>query len=474
MFYMSFISFAFAYFFLFFSCVYYFLPKLKKHALIAQKISLFCASLFFYAFADVRFLPFLLYVVAVSYIAGLLCRKSKGLFFFFIAIDLAPLLFFKYACTNWIFPLGISFFTFQSLSYIADVRTRKIEENHDFLDVALFVTFFPVISSGPIQRAGGMFQKLNELHRFDYYAATEGMKLFAWGMFKKLLIADRIALYVNYVYADVAGSHGLALAFATLLYSVQIYCDFSGYSDMAIGVSKYLGFNLDRNFDHPYFAKSVGEFWRRWHISLSSWLRDYVYIPLGGSRVALPRIYLNLIVTFLVSGIWHGSTMVFIVWGLLHGLYQCVGRGSKKFWEKLNLPSAVHIVITFLLISFAWIFFRAQNLTEALLIVKKVFMAPVEIPQFLDLIKSEGVKNAFHVMFSMVAEAGGATKGMTKIFIFIAVLLVSDIITFKQDGLQFVSKQNKIVRWIGYFLICSFVLYSINTSTNTNFLYFAF
>ena len=243
---------------------------------------------------------------------------------------------------------------------------------------------------------------------------------------------------------------------------------------MAIGVAKYLGFNLEKNFDRPYFSKSVGEFWRRWHISLSSWLRDYIYIPLGGSRVALPRIYLNLVITFLVSGLWHGSTMVFVVWGLLHGFYQCVGRLTKSFWEKLRLPSFVHVVITFLLVSFAWIFFRSRDLQEALLIAKKVLLAPTEIGQFLGMMKADGVKNALHVMFSMVAEAGGATKGMTKIFMFLAVLFVADFMTFRKDGLQLVKKQNVVLRWLGYVVICSFILYNINTSTNTDFLYFAF
>lgn len=471
---MPFISSAFAVFFLCFVCLYHLVARLNKHALVLQRIVLLCACLFFYAFADIRFLPFLVYVAAVSYLGGLFCKKNKVLFFTFLVLDLLPLLFFKYVCTRWIFPLGISFFTFQSISYIADVRKQKVQESKNPLDVALFISFFPVISSGPIQRPGFLIPRLNEIHHFDYELATDGLKLFAWGMFKKIIIADRIALYVNYVYGNAANSYGLALLFATLLYSIQIYADFSGYSDMAIGVAKYLGFNLEKNFDRPYFSKSVGEFWRRWHISLSSWLRDYIYIPLGGSRVALPRIYLNLVITFLVSGLWHGSTIVFVVWGLLHGFYQCVGRLTKSFWEKLRLPSFVHVVITFLLVSFAWIFFRSRDLQEALLIAKKVLLAPTEIGQFLGMMKADGVKNALHVMFSMVAEAGGATKGMTKIFMFLAVLFVADFMTFHKDGLQLVKKQNVVLRWLGYVVICSFILYNINTSTNTDFLYFAF
>ena len=293
--------------------------------------------------------------------------------------DLAPLLAIKYVPqvvgVHWIFPLGISFFTFQSVGYIADVYKKKIQAERNFLNVALFVSFFPVISSGPIQRAGNLITQLNQAHVFDYDDATDGLRLFAWGLFKKLCIADKLALYVNYVYGNVAEQHGLALLFATILYSFQIYCDFSGYSDMAIGVARYLGFDVEKNFDRPYLSQSVGEFWRRWHISLSSWLRDYVYIPLGGSRVALPRIYLNLMATFLVSGIWHGSTWNFVIWGALHGLFLCAERATKGARDKMKIPSWINVAVTFCLVAFAWIFFRAKNVSEAAVVVKKIAAA---------------------------------------------------------------------------------------------------
>lgn len=379
---MPFISFSFAVFFVITASLYHIAPRFGKNALLIQQILLFGAGLVFYACASLYFIPFLLYVIAVSYLAGLFMRNRVSLVLFVIA-DVMPLLFFKYVPqgqhTHWVFPLGLSFFTFQSISYIADVYQKKIAAERNLLMIAMFVGFFPTITSGPVQRAGKLIPQLKSVHSFDYDNATDGMKLFAWGMFKKLMIADRIAIYVDYVYDNIPSSHGLALLLATVLYSFQIYCDFSGYSDMAIGVARYFGFDAGRNFDHPYLSQSVGEFWRRWHISLSSWLRDYIYIPLGGSRVALPRIYLNLMITFLVSGVWHGTGWCFIAWALIHGLYQCVGRATRPLQEKLRIPATVKVVITFCLVSFAWIFFRAENLGDALHMIQKITKIPSDL-----------------------------------------------------------------------------------------------
>lgn len=357
---MSFISLSFAIFFFILVISYhltaFFSEKIGQRAIVIQNVLLLIAGLVFYAFADLRFLPFLLYVIAISFLSEYLCKNKICLIIFLIA-DLLPLLSIKYVPyvlhTHWIFPLGISFFTFQSISYIVDTYKKKFPPEHNLLNTALFISFFPVISSGPLQRAEKLIPQFKGLRHFDYENATDGMKLFAWGMFKKLCIADRIAVYVNYIFGNVAEQYGVAVLFAAVLYSFQIYCDFSGYTDMAMGIARYLGFELDKNFDHPYLSKSTGEFWKRWHISLSSWLKDYVYIPLGGSRVALPRIYLNLIITFLVSGIWHGSTLNFVVWGLLHGIYLCIGRATRTVREKIKVPSFIRIFITFCLITFA-------------------------------------------------------------------------------------------------------------------------
>ena len=472
---MSFISLTFAVFFFIFVILYHLTTKFSRFALLSQKLVLLFGGLCFYAFADLRFLPFLFYLFMISYFAGLCC-KNRGLLIFFVLADLSPLLAFKYCPSllhvHWIFPLGLSFFTFQSIGYIADVYKKKIESERNPLDVALFVSFFPVISSGPIQRAGIFIPKLNTLHHFDYDNATDGMKLFAWGMFKKIVIADRIALYVNYVYGSVSEQHGLALLLATVLYSFQIYCDFSGYTDMATGIARYLGFDAGKNFDHPYFSKSVGEFWRRWHISLSSWLRDYVYIPLGGSRVALPRIYLNLMITFLISGIWHGSTWNFVIWGALHGLFLCVERATKTDFSK-----GFKIIGTFALVSFAWIFFRSENLHESFKIIKKMMCIPFEIVRFFELRNSIGAKEAIRTLFSLFAEDCIGFKGLLKIFGLIVLLLGIEFSTLKKSGLEIIKTKKTDIRWLIYILCALALLKTLplkldsNRNYSTNFIY---
>ena len=309
---------------------------------------------------------------------------------------------------------------------------------------------------------------------YRFKKAFFSLRVTAWGMFKKLCIADRIAVYVNYVYGNVNDGYGLAILLATVLYSFQIYCDFSGYSDMAIGIARYLGYDVGKNFDHPYLSKSVGEFWRRWHISLSSWLRDYVYIPLGGSRVALPRIYLNILITFLVSGIWHGSTWNFVIWGLLHGIFQCIGRATKSFWEKIKVPSFIRIFITFCLVTFAWIFFRAENLHEAGIVISKIMQVPQDISQFFVMKGELGMKEALRVLFALNDENFGGLHGMIKILFFLCILIFCELTTQRLDGITLIKSKSLLIRWILYTLFVYILLISLNLSSNTEFLYFAF
>lgn len=466
---MPFISFSFAMFFVVVASIYHLAPQLGKNALYAQQILLLAASLVFYAFADLRFVPFLLYVIAVSYLAGLFVRSRVSLALFVIA-DIAPLLFFKYSRTHWIFPLGISFFTFQSIAYIADVYQKKIAAEKNPLMFALFIGFFPTIASGPIQRAGNLIPQLKSVHRFDYDNATDGMRLFAWGMFKKLVIADRIATYVDYVYGNISNSHGLAILLATALYSFQIYCDFSGYSDMAIGVARYFGFDAGRNFDHPYLSQSVGEFWRRWHISLSSWLRDYVYIPLGGSRVALPRIYLNLIITFLVSGMWHGAGWSFIAWGLLHGLYQCAGRTTRPLQEKLRVPVAVKIIITFCLVTFAWIFFRAGSAGEAVRVIKKITNIPSELVLLNPLKPITEWRMHFKEVFALT-NSGFGLKKMAVTFFLLMVFVIISFMTRKKTGLEIIREKPIVLRFALYFTLIITLYLCFGNGYSSNFIY---
>ena len=456
------------FFFLVLVVFYHLIARFAKNAVLIQNVFLLAASLFFYAFADLRFVPFLLYIIVISWLGGRFCKNRLSLVAFIVA-DLAPLLALKYCPqilhTRWIFPLGISFFTFQSVSYIADSYTKKIPSEKSLLNVALFISFFPVVSSGPIQRAGNLIPQFKNARHFDYDNATDGMKLFAWGIFKKLCIADKIAFYVDTVYGNVSEQYGIALLMVAVLYSFQIYCDFSGYSDMAIGIARYLGFDVGKNFDHPYLSQSVGEFWRRWHISLSSWLRDYVYIPLGGSRVALPRIYLNLIATFFVSGIWHGSTLNFVIWGLIHGFILCVERATRPAMEKVRIPAWIKVLVTFCLVTFAWIFFRAQNLAEASAVIAKIASIPKELLSFRELLSDNGgFSSTGKALLGLPTSTG--YRGLFLIFVCLGIFLVSSLSTTKLAGLQKIKAMPVGLRWTLYVFLCLCILLLASKSSS--------
>lgn len=341
----------------------------------------------------------LLGVTAVTYGCALFLerqeKKRRGLLVGGI-ISLLPLLFFKYFNfinetlytameaigiriplygLNWAVPIGISFFTFQALAYMIDVYHKRIRAERDFLTYALFISFFPSIVAGPINKASLVIPQLKALRPyFDYAKAVKGLKYLLWGMFMKVVVADRVALYVDTVFPNYMNYTGLTCFVASFLYTIQIYADFAGYSLMAIGVGKTLGFELTENFRRPYFAVSVTDFWRRWHISLSTWLKDYVYIPLGGSRCSKLRNYWNIFVTFLVSGIWHGANWTFIVWGIWHGIAQIIEKaiGQQKC-EYGWFGKSIKIVITFLLVNFAWIFFRMPTLKDAVNMISRIF-----------------------------------------------------------------------------------------------------
>lgn len=282
---------------------------------------------------------------------------------------------FQLSGLNWAIPMGISFFTFQALGYLFDVYYKRIEAEKDFLTYALFISFFPSIVAGPINKASLILPQLKALRPyFDYAKAVGGLKMLLWGMFMKVVVADRVALYVDTVFPNYMNYTGITCFVASILYTIQIYADFAGYSLMAIGVGKTLGFELTENFRRPYFAVSVTDFWRRWHISLSTWLKDYVYIPMGGSRCSKVRNYWNIFVTFLVSGIWHGANWTFIVWGIWHGVFQIIEKaiGQQKC-EYGWFGKTIKILITFLLVNFAWIFFRMPTLSDAVNMVARIF-----------------------------------------------------------------------------------------------------
>ena len=337
----------------------------------------------------------LLGVTGVTYYSALKIEQSqiqkrrKRILILGVVLALLPLAFFKYfnfinevlvdamsafglhiklLGLNWAIPMGISFFTFQALGYLWDVYYGKIDAEREFCIYALFISFFPSILSGPINKASLVIPQIKSLRTyFDYGKAVEGLKLVLWGMFMKVVVADRIGLFVDTVYGHYTCYSSLSCLLACFLYSIQIYADFGGYSLMAIGVGKILGFELTENFRRPMFAFSVTDFWRRWHISLSTWLKDYVYIPFGGSRCSKLRNYWNIMVTFLVSGLWHGANWTFILWGVLHGAFQVVekaiGQNQCKYegWGK-----ALKITITFILITLAWVFFRMPSIGDAM------------------------------------------------------------------------------------------------------------
>lgn len=334
-------------------------------------------------------------------------NKRKRIGWLFALLAMMPLLVFKYynflndtitqglsavglhfalPGLNWAIPVGISFFTFQAVGYLLDVYHGKVEAEKNLLDYALFVSFFPQVTSGPISKADELLPQIKATHTFDYEQGKQGLKYLLWGMFIKLVIADRLGLFVDTVYANYIHYNGATCFVASLFYTIQIYCDFAGYSLMAIGIARTMGFNLINNFNRPYFSVSITDFWRRWHISLSRWLKEHIYIPMGGSRCGKLRNYWNIFVTFLVSGIWHGANWTFIVWGCFHGLLQIVEKalGLQKYEGKSNLVKAFRIVVTFFLVNLAWIFFRMPTLGDACAMIGQM-ITNVGVPNLSDL-----------------------------------------------------------------------------------------
>ena len=392
---MLFNSLEFAIYFPVVIAVYFMLPQVWRVRW------LLAASCFFYmafipAYIAILFVTILIDYFAGIYIAILSGKKRTVLLWVSIASTCLVLGIFKYLTfiansfvavagfTGWqlspvalniVLPIGLSFHTFQSLSYVVEVYRGRQAPEKNFIVYATYVMFFPQLVAGPIERPQNLLHQFWERHQFKYDDVTEGLKRMAWGFYKKLVVADRVALYVNDVYAAPASYNGLQLTLATLLFAYQIYCDFSGYSDIAIGAARVMGFRLMENFQTPYDSLSISEFWRRWHISLSTWFKDYVYLPLGGSRVGAWRHAGNLLITFGVSGLWHGANWTYVIWGLLNGLYLVLGSITKdyrdRFFALIGLyPStfsrkAIMRATTFLLTCAAWIVFRSRSLSDA-------------------------------------------------------------------------------------------------------------
>ena len=399
---MLFNSFHFVYFFVVVTTLYFILPFKQRWLLL-----LLSSCYFYMAFVPIYIL-ILGFTILVDYFAGRIIEKSEGKkrrFYLICSLiaNIGVLCIFKYYnfisenlsfllqgfITNYqlpylsiLLPIGLSFHTFQAMSYTIEVYKGNQKAERHFGIYSLYVMFYPQLVAGPIERPQNLLHQFRENHKFESDRVVSGLKLMLWGFFKKLVIADRLALYVNTVYNNSSHHNGVTLAVATLFFAFQIYCDFSAYSDIAIGSARVMGFNLMTNFDRPYFSKSIAEFWKRWHISLSTWFKDYLYISLGGNKVSIPRWYFNLFIVFLISGLWHGANWTYIVWGGINGFYLVFAIVTKTYREKLSalikldkiplLNNILQILITFGLTCFAWIFFRAKNITEAFSIVKKI------------------------------------------------------------------------------------------------------
>lgn len=411
---MAFNSFEFIVYTLGIAAVYYLIPRKVRY------IWLLVASVFFYSLWSVPNTLLLLASATVTYFCGMRCDMGagdgqaptagnrKGWLVFGVLALVSELFVFKYlrfflsqinAVFGWInpewqrfpevrllMPIGISFYVFQSIGYLVDVYKGKIQAERNILRFLLFITFFPKIIQGPIERSDGFLRQINDIEnrsRFEYRRINNGMIIALWGFFMKMVIADRIAIVVDQVFNTYYIYGTVELVFAAVAYAIQIYCDFAGYSAIAVGVARIFGFDLIQNFDVPYFSASTREFWRRWHVSLSTWFRDYVYIPLGGSQCSKWRKRLNIIIVMLVSGIWHGAGWTFIVWGLLHGIFQAASDALTPKLDDVKRRLRVHtesasytigrIIATFLLVDFAWIFFRAESVGIAVDFIRRIF-----------------------------------------------------------------------------------------------------
>jgi len=453
-------------------------------------VILLLSSYYFYMSWNVKYVVLILLTTVVSYIAALLMertedkRKKKWCLAGALVISLGVLFFYKYFdffsnsvadllnrmaipvepyVLYLMLPVGISFYTFQTLSYVIDVYRGEVKATRHFGKYATFISFFPQLVAGPIERTRNLLPQIEKEHTFDCDKAIAGAKMIAWGFFKKIAIADTIAVYVDAVYGNLPQYRGFTLVIATVLFAFQIYCDFSGYSDIAIGVAKLLDVDLMTNFKSPYMASSIKEFWSRWHISLSTWFRDYVYIPLGGNRVKPFRQKVNLLITFLVSGLWHGANWTFVLWGAIHGLGQVVenlwteGKKKQRTWYGM--------LFTFSFVCFAWIFFRADSISDAWYVVTNLLYG-IENP-FLYL--KDGI-----LAFRGSSMAGGSgLVSLIQALGCILVLVLYDFLDLRVSVWERLGKLKKPVRYALYFLLLLVILYSRQLG-EYEFVYFQF
>lgn len=448
---------------------------LLRRQLRWQNLLVVAASYLFYGWWDWRFLLLIAFTSACSYASGLLIGSNRwhktalwgniilnlailGLFKYydFFAVELANLL----GCSgdsvmlNLILPVGISFYTFQALSYSIDVYRGKLEPTRDVVAFFAYVSFFPQLVAGPIERATNLLPQFQRQRQFDYAMAVDGIRQMLWGFFKKVVVADNCATFVDDIWGDFAGQSSINMAVAAALFSIQIYCDFSGYSDIAIGCAKLFGIKLMRNFNVPYFSRDIAEFWRRWHISLTTWFRDYVYIPLGGSRVAKWKVVRNTFIIFLVSGLWHGANWTFILWGAFHALLflPLILMGKNRKYTDIVaadrwLPSIKELgqmLLTFVLAALGWILFRSQSIGEAIDFYTSLFTGGLS----------------------------GANLPMRTI-VFVAIMLLVEWLQRKREhGLDMSGVRSGVIRYVFYVCVLAFIF--VFGVFNETFIYFQF
>ena len=473
--------------------VYYVLPQRGRY------LWLLAASYYFYMSWNPKYIVLLLFSTAVTYASGRLLAAAKnttrrklivaasfilnlGVLFYFKYINMAAdilvrvlgklHIYLTIPSFDVVLPVGISFFTFQALSYTVDVYRGEIYAEKNFFRYALYVSFFPQLVAGPIERSKNLLRQLAVPKPFEFERAREGIFLMLWGYFLKLVLADRIAIVVNTVYNHYTEYQGWYFIVATVLFAFQIYCDFAGYSTIAIGAAKILGVNLMENFDAPYTAQSVAEFWRRWHISLTSWFRDYLYIPLGGSRKGKLRKNANRMIVFLTSGLWHGASIHFVVWGGINGLYQIIGETLMPVRERLirlfrlNPDSfgfrLYRTLVTFVLVDLSWVYFRAEGFRAANMIVRSMVTA----------------KNPWVLFDGSLYTLGLDGPNFRLMIVSIFILLAADIA--KRCGITIREKiieQDYLFRWV--FIACAVVfilLFGVwgPGYSAANFIYFQF
>ena len=438
---------------------------------------------------NVRYVLLILFTTVVSYGMAIALEKEensgrkKTILIISALLCLSVLFFFKYYAfvgnsvidllgrfsirldpiTRWlILPVGISFYTFQTLGYVIDVYKGKVPAEHHFGYYATFVSFFPQLVAGPIERTNSLLPQIKERHYFDYEKATYGLKLMAWGYYKKLVIADAVSAYVSHIYDSPQKYAGFSLVLATLLFSIQIYCDFSGYSDIAIGTAKLFGITLTTNFRSPYFSDSIKEFWRRWHISLSTWLRDYVYIPLGGNQRGRLRNAGNLLITFLVSGLWHGANWTFVVWGGIHGVLQILEEALVPDVKRKNAGRAVMLVrmfIVFAFVTFAWIFFVSHSIGDAFYVIVHM---------------GEGVTSPVSYIYKGIIDIGISASDLIKVCFAVLLLAFYDYVSLSNDVIECISRWNVFVRWAIYVGFTLVLVFFSHKGVAAEFVYFQF